>query len=150
MIDTIHCNLQVLESLNLSMVVGLAVDYVIHLAEGYSTAPEATREQCVRTMLHHVGISVVSGAFTTLGASLFMMFAQILFFMRFSIFMLCTIGFSMLYALGFFTALLATVGPQNDFGAIRPWFLKIAYFMKNRRSTDSDCSKCNGKGYLPK
>ena len=104
------------------LVVGLAVDYTVHLAEGYSRSSHSSRSGRLYDMLDEVGISVLSGAVTTLGASLFMLFAQILFFSQFGIFMFCTIGFSILYALGFFVTILAICGPQNDFGTLKAIF----------------------------
>jgi hypothetical protein len=49
-----------------------------------------------RDMLKEMGTSVFSGACTTLGASAFMFFAVLRFFMQFGVFMFCTIGFSLL------------------------------------------------------
>ncbi|CAH1777269.1 unnamed protein product [Owenia fusiformis] len=112
--------LGVLESLNLVLVVGLSVDYVVHMAEGYSRSPKRDRLGRVHSMLEEVGVSVISGSITTLGASVFMFFAEILFFTQFGIFIFSTIGFSLIYALGFFTVGLVLLGPQNDFGSIMP------------------------------
>jgi hypothetical protein len=53
-------------------------------------------------MLEEMGTSVFSGACTTLGASSFMFFATLQFFMQFGVFMFCTIGFSLLFSLGLF------------------------------------------------
>ncbi|KAK2158902.1 hypothetical protein LSH36_162g08051 [Paralvinella palmiformis] len=117
--------LGVLESLNLVLVVGLSVDYVVHLAEGYSRSVHEHRLGRTRDMLEEVGISVVSGALTTIGASVFLLFAEILFFAQFGIFMFCTIFFSISYALVFFVTLVAIIGPQKEFGSLKPiyrWF----------------------------
>jgi uncharacterized membrane protein YdfJ with MMPL/SSD domain len=137
--------------LNLALVVGLAVDYVVHLAEGYSRSEARDRRGRVQEMLERVGISVLSGAVTTLGASLFMLFAKILFFMQFGIFMFCTIGFSLLYAIGLFATLLAIIGPEGDTGSIRPWFAAVNRWCRGRKKSDVDCRKCRGRGfYTPK
>jgi predicted RND superfamily exporter protein len=114
--------LQMLESLNLVLVVGLSVDYVVHLAEGYSRSAHNDRLGRTRDALEEVGISVLSGAATTLGASMFLLFAQILFFTEFGVFMFSTILFSILYALGFFITLIALIGPQNEFGSLKPFY----------------------------
>ena len=116
------------------LVVGLAVDYTVHLAEGYSRSTHHTRRGRVYDMLDEVGISVISGAFTTLGSSMFMLFAKILFFSQFGLFMFCTIGFSILYALGFFVAILAICGPQEEFGSLKSVFC----FWKKTPSTSND------------
>ena len=75
---------QVFESVNLSLVVGLAVDYVVHLAEGYHAAPARDRLGRTHHMLEQVGVSILSGALTTLGASMFMFAAVMVFFVQVS------------------------------------------------------------------
>ena len=112
--------LQLLESLNLVLVVGLAVDYVVHLAEGYSRSSHKDRLGRTKDMLQEVGISVLSGAVTTLGASLFLLFAAILFFVQFGTFMFCTIGFSIIYSMGLFVTIMGLIGPQNETGSLKP------------------------------
>ena len=109
--------LGVLESLNLTLVVGLAVDYVVHLADGYVQSRHHLRHDKVHDMLSHVGVSVLSGASTTLGASVFMLAARILFFFQFGIFMFSTIGLSVLYALFLFPTILCLFGPEGNRGS---------------------------------
>ena len=78
-------DMQVLVSLNMCLVVGLAVDYVVHLAEGYHMSHARDRKGRLRHALQRMGISVFSGACTTLGASAFMLFAKIQFFFQVNI-----------------------------------------------------------------
>ena len=73
---------QVFECINLSLVVGLAVDYVVHLAEGYHASSAEDRLTRTRDMLEQVGVSILSGALTTLGAAMFMFGAVIVFFVQ--------------------------------------------------------------------
>jgi predicted RND superfamily exporter protein len=101
------------------MVVGLTVDYVVHLAEGYHMSKRDDRKSRVQDMLEIMGISVFSGACTTLGASVFMFFAQIQFIIRFGMFMFSTIGFSLLYSLAFFTTIMGILGPNGNQGDIK-------------------------------
>ena len=63
---------------------GLAVDFVVHLAEGYHMAHASGRKERLKIALERMGISVFSGACTTLGASAFMLFAKIQFFFQVS------------------------------------------------------------------
>ena len=108
---------QVLESINMSLVVGLAVDYVVHFAEAYNHSTHSDRLQRTRDALELVGVSVLSGATTTLGAALFMLFSQILFFVQFGIFLFCTILFSFVFAVGFFCTFMGLCGPQGTTGS---------------------------------
>ena len=61
----------------------IQVDYAAHLAEGYIHCPEPDRNGRVQDMLGKVGISVISGALRTLGASAFLFFPVIVFFNKF-------------------------------------------------------------------
>ena len=122
------------------MVVGLSVDYVVHLAEGYHRSAHADRESRVRDMLEEVGISVFAGACTTLGASLFMLFAQILFIIKFGIFMICTIGFSLLFSLGFFTTVMGLVGPSGKTGDIKELY-KCLFSTKDKGKSSANHSR---------
>ena len=117
-----------MESINLTLVVGLSVDYVVHLAEGYSRSTHTNRLGRLHDSLAEVGISVLSGACTTLGGSAFLLLAQIILFMQFGVFMFATILFSLVFALGLFTTVLGIVGPENDRGSIEPikrWLWKL-------------------------
>jgi predicted RND superfamily exporter protein len=109
----------------LCLVVGLSIDYEVHLAEGYYYSTKKHRRSRVKQLLGEVGISVFSGAMTTLGAATFMLFATLQFYLQFGVFMFCTIGFSILFGLAFFTTTLALLGPQNDCGSITPLWKKI-------------------------
>ena len=100
------------------MVVGLTVDYVVHLAEGYTISLHTDRLSRVRDMLDEMAVSVFMGACTTLGASLFMFIAQLSLFFQFGIFMFCTIGFSLFFSMGMFVTLMGLFGPQGDTGNI--------------------------------
>lgn len=137
--------LGVLESLNLTLVVGLSVDYVVHLAQGYVEAHEYKRLVRVQTTLSHVGISVLSGACSTLGASVFMFGAKILFFFQFGIFIFSTVGFSLLFSLAFFVTILGIVGPEGNVGSLSPWVGKLVDYLRGKSWANVDCKRCRGK-----
>ena len=116
--------LQFLEGLNLCMVVGLAVDYVVHLAEGYTHSLHSDRLSRVRDMLEEMGASVFYGACTTLGAAAFMFLTKLTFFKQFGIFMFATLGFSFVFSMGLFVTLLGLIGPENETGNVMALFRK--------------------------
>merc|ERR1712146_778491 len=95
-------------------------DFTAHFAEGYLTSGETTRGGRVQMMLTRVGVSVLSGAVSTLGATAFLFFPVILFFRKFGMFIFATILSSLFISLFFFTALLASgVGPRGNSGDIK-------------------------------
>lgn len=59
-----------------------------------------------------------SGAVSTLGASLPMFAAQIVFFQKFGYFVFMTIALSLVFSLGFFAAVLCNVGPLGKSGEV--------------------------------
>eukprot|EP01063_Lacrimia_lanifica_P008424 TRINITY_DN1545_c0_g2_i1.p1 TRINITY_DN1545_c0_g2~~TRINITY_DN1545_c0_g2_i1.p1 ORF type:complete len:1138 (+),score=349.38 TRINITY_DN1545_c0_g2_i1:40-3453(+) len=116
--------LGILESICFVMVPGMSVDYVAHLAEAYNHSPATNRHERVRDMLTKVGVSVLSGAFSTLGATLFLFFPTIVFFVKFGTFIFVTIVASLLFSLFNFAALMALVGPQEEDGSIAHLYRK--------------------------
>lgn len=129
--------LGVLESLNLCMVVGLAVDYVVHLAEAYNASPYVRRHDRARNMLEKMGLSVLSGAFTTFGAALFMLGAQIQFIYQFGIFVMITVCTSLLFSMFVFTSLMLVLGPEGNTGSIKA-LVKKCFCCKQNGDQDSD------------
>lgn len=125
MIPLVGWRLGVLESLNLTLVVGLAIDYIVHMAEGFHISRKSTRKEKLLEVLHETGVSAVSGALSTLGAAVFMLFAQILFFMQFGLFVFCTVLFAIFYSMGIFVVLMALVGPETDRYSISKLMRKV-------------------------
>ncbi|KAH8071811.1 hypothetical protein JL720_11310 [Aureococcus anophagefferens] len=82
------------------------------------TCSRAAGEGKVTDALVHTGSSVLSGAISTIGASIPMFFAKIIFFYKFGIFILLTIALSLNFSLVFFSAVLAWVGPLGKTGEV--------------------------------
>ena len=72
-----------------------------------------------------MGISIIGGAITTLGAGAFLCLGKMDFFKKMGELLICTIVFSILWALGFFSALLMIIGPMGNHGSILYIFNKI-------------------------
>merc|ERR1719217_1866755 len=110
--------LGVLEALVLVMVIGLSVDYVVHMADAYLEAPAEDRLERTRFMLVRMGLAVVNGGVTTIGAAGFMCACYITFFQKFGIVILATVFQSLVHALFFFSAMMALFGPEGTSGKI--------------------------------
>ncbi|CAG5124156.1 unnamed protein product, partial [Candidula unifasciata] len=120
--------ISMIESVNLSLVGGLSVDYVVHFSDSYSHAPHDDRQRRVRDMLEHMGISVLSGAITTSGAAIFLLQAKIFFFFQFGVFIILTIFFSLFYNLFWFAPMMAVIGPEGNTGSLTivvRWIQKV-------------------------
>jgi predicted RND superfamily exporter protein len=81
----------------LGVLVGLSVDYVVHLALAFQEAPFASRGRRVRVALAEMGVSVLSGALTSMGASALLFLCTIQFFATFGKFMVSLRYFTKLF-----------------------------------------------------
>ena len=80
---------------------------------------------------------------------MFLLAAKIVFFFQFGIFMFCTIGFSILFSLLFFTTALSIPGPQEDNKAsILPAMRHAKDYLRGKRNGDVYCDSCEGKGFI--
>ena len=71
------------ESVAIVILIGLSVDYVVHLGNAYMESHCPTREARALDALRDMGVSVLAGALTTLGASQFLWPAEVIFFIKF-------------------------------------------------------------------
>jgi len=103
-----------IEAICLTILVGLSVDYVVHLANAYTESHELTREKRTFSMLAEMGHTVIAGAVTSVGASLILFTCQIQFFSKFGFFMCLTCFFSIFWSLCLFTPLCILLGPEEN------------------------------------
>lgn len=94
-----------IEAILISVVTGFSVDYMVHLAHAYKHK-HGTPYKRVKAALGEMGISVLNGMITSVGASIPLFFCSITFFEKFGIFLCLTIVFSWLFANFGFTSLL--------------------------------------------
>merc|ERR1712176_1546960 len=97
------------ESILISIIAGFSVDYVVHLAHAYKVASGSTQNR-IQTAFGTMGISVLNGMITSVGASIPLFFCEIQFFLKFGTFLFLTIGFSWLFANFGFMSVLAQLG----------------------------------------
>merc|ERR1719329_1956389 len=71
-------------------VVGLSVDYTVHLLHAYNEH-EGSREERMQGAFGTMGISVLSGAITTIGAGIMLFFCDMAFFEQYGQFIVFVI-----------------------------------------------------------
>lgn len=120
--------LGVAESVAVVVLIGMSVDYVVHLANHYVESIYPDRYHKMMSSLRDLGISIVSSGATTIGSGVFLVFAKLLLFNKFAILVISTILFSLFFALFFFSAVCHTIGPERNQG-------NLLYLLK----------KCRGK-----
>eukprot|EP01051_Picozoa_sp_SAG22_P003742 SAG22_NODE_186_length_15907_cov_45.496774_9_plen_1375_part_00 len=102
----------ILESICVTILVGVVVDYVVHMGIAFleHEGDSATRTvQALKTM----GVSVTAGWVTSVISAVFLVFCTITFFVKFGIFMVATLALSLVFSLAFFPALLIELGPGS-------------------------------------
>jgi hypothetical protein len=108
--------LNILESIIISVAVGMSVDFVAHYSHSYLHSEGADRDERVLKCMSTMGVSVLTGAITTFMAGFFMSLAQTLFFFQFGVFMMSTMGFAWIYTNFMFVPLISIVGPKSVAG----------------------------------
>ena len=70
---------------------GFCVDYIVHLAHSFNECEDSSRVARVEYAVGHMGISVLGGCLTSLGASALLFFCTLQFFSSFGAFFFGTI-----------------------------------------------------------
>ena len=104
---------------------GMSVDYLLHMAHSFNHS-KGSKEERVRQSLKEMGISVLSGAITTMSAAISLCFCVFYIYSRLGVYLLWLISSAFVYSVTALTALLAEFGP--NFGeALIPWIGKIVH-----------------------
>eukprot|EP00238_Polyblepharides_amylifera_P005552 CAMPEP_0196583672 /NCGR_PEP_ID=MMETSP1081-20130531/44292_1 /TAXON_ID=36882 /ORGANISM="Pyramimonas amylifera, Strain CCMP720" /LENGTH=981 /DNA_ID=CAMNT_0041904627 /DNA_START=144 /DNA_END=3086 /DNA_ORIENTATION=- len=113
-------SLDVTESISAVILIGLSVDYCVHLAHAYRESPSSKRGDRMRDALTTMGISVTAGAVTTFLAGAFLFGAVLPFFNKFGFIVVFTVISSYFWSMLFFSATCAIIGPEDEFGDVLP------------------------------
>lgn len=96
---------------------GMAIDYAVHLAHFYKHA-SGTRVERATSALHGVGLSIIGGAITTMGAGAPQFMCVILFFRLNGTFIFLTSGLALLFSFFMMIPLLMIAGPEGQQGEL--------------------------------
>ena len=130
--------LGVIEAIIYVMVVGMSVDYVVHLSEAYLASGKEKRVDRTRRMLGIVGSAVLSGAMSTMIGIFWLLFATIMIFLKFGAFIFFLIACSCFFSLVSFSAAMSAFGPEGEKGNIRAIYRKC-----KRRCTGEEAALGN-------
>ena len=136
LIQMLGWQLGTVESIAMVVLIGLSVDYVVHLAIDYVGSVYPDRRRRTDEALKHLGMSIFSGGITTMGSGLFLFLCSTLLMTKFAILISATIFFSLLFSMVFFIALLSLAGPENYMGNLMH-YLFVPLFRQ--------CKKCKEK-----
>ncbi|XP_061481106.1 protein dispatched homolog 1 isoform X3 [Rhineura floridana] len=110
--------LNVLESVTISVAVGLSVDFAVHYGVAYRLAPDPDREGKVIFSLSRMGSAIAMAALTTFVAGAMMMPSTVLAYTQLGTFMMLIMCISWGFATFFFQCMCRCLGPQGTFGQI--------------------------------
>merc|ERR1711997_917055 len=113
------------ESIAVIMVIGFSVDYVVHLGNSYLESQGESRMERLSFALLTMGVSVVSGAVTTMLSGLMLVFPPYIFFYKMGWIIVTTVLLAVTWALVFFTSIVALWGPEGDTGDLNKYFAFI-------------------------
>ena len=127
LVNALGWSLGVTESINVALITGLSVDYVVHFIEAYHQASAECngRNERVRKMLVQAGGAVSSGVITTLGAIAFLFGSELQTFVQFAVFLGSTIFFAYFSSIFLLTPFLVLLGPQDRCGSIDPYIVIV-------------------------
>lgn len=135
--------LNVLESVTISVAVGLSVDFAVHYGVAYRLAPEPDREGKVIFSLSRMGSAIAMAALTTFVAGAMMMPSTVLAYTQLGTFMMLIMCISWAFATFFFQCMCRCVGPQGHCGQIPlPKKLRCRVFSQDASAGPSS----HGKG----
>ena len=114
-------NLGIKESVAGVVVIGFSVDYTIHLGHMFDVARSqglTTRQEKFAYSIRKMGETVLAGAITTAGSTVFLLACQLTFFTAMGTLIILTVAYSLGYSLLFFMPLLRIMGPEGRVGDI--------------------------------
>ena len=103
--------LGVSESVAVVIVIGLSVDYVIHLSSDYMHSSHHSRHKKIQQAFAEMGVSIFSGSISTIGAGACLFMTVSLMLQKFATLITSTIAISYLMSMLFFGAVCHTIGP---------------------------------------
>lgn len=125
------------ESIAAVILIGLSVDYCVHLANAYVEAPAwmTTRERRTQHALMIMGISITASAVTTVISGSILWLCILKFFSKFAFLITATIVSSFFWSVFFLPAALITFGPLPDdkWSNLKPLFTAMCALCVRRR-----------------
>ena len=127
-----------MEAISVPLVVGLAVDYCLHLSHAYNTASDpstgkrwTSRRDRAQQGLLDVGPSITAAALTTVACMLVLLACRIVVFAQFGLILAVTLALGIALTLTTFTAALVIIGPQDEQGDVKVYATRAAHALRS-------------------
>jgi len=131
-VSVIGWKLDIIESIVLIIILGISIDYSLHIAHAFVEAVEPETESGgttyedkktiraakAREAVGSLGISLVSGLITSVGSALYLLFCQLAFFRQFGQFLVITLLGSAIVTFVYLVPVLILIGPVGKEGSL--------------------------------
>lgn len=107
--------LNILESVAISLAVGLSIDFAIHYGVAFQLSREISRIKKTKESFTNISSAVSMAALSTFLAGVLVLPSKVYAYFQLGLFLTVVMIVSWLYATFFFQALCATFGPENNF-----------------------------------
>jgi len=123
--------LGIAESICLIIILGLSIDYTVHLANEFIYSQHRHRKYKMKQAYKNIGVSIFGGAIVTFGAGAFLYGAELMLYQKFAIIICCTVVISFFVSTIFFGALMHILGPMRNCG-------DVLYFCTEKESPEDE------------
>ena len=110
-----------IECVCLTIIIGLSIDYCLHLGHSYTHAYASDRYKRTRNAVADVGSSVFGASMTTVVSMLVLLLCTIKIFNVIGTIIAVTILLAVAFSLGTFAAMLSMCGPEGNSGNVFFW-----------------------------
>eukprot|EP00808_Paulinella_micropora_P001616 g1906.t1 len=108
-----------IEVVSLSLIIGLAVDYCLHLGHAYMESKAGDRQHRIQHAVVLIGSSLIGASMTTMGSMMVLLLCTIKLFVTIGTIISLTVFMALIMSLGTFAAWLAVMGPNGKWGDLR-------------------------------
>eukprot|EP00824_Muranothrix_gubernata_P021294 TRINITY_DN4515_c0_g1_i1.p1 TRINITY_DN4515_c0_g1~~TRINITY_DN4515_c0_g1_i1.p1 ORF type:complete len:1112 (+),score=193.04 TRINITY_DN4515_c0_g1_i1:42-3377(+) len=126
------------ESIAVTILVGISVDFSLHLMNSYNECRFKNRYSKVRHALTEMGISVLGAGLTSIASTFFLFFTYLSFFQIFGQFLFAAIALSLLWSNFYLTAVLLIAGPRGKFGNLVFLYKKFRAKLRKEKEDSDD------------
>lgn len=130
-IVTRNWRLGISESICLIIILGLSIDYTVHLGNEFVYSQHRHRKYKMKQAYKNIGVSIFGGAVATFGAGAFLYGAELMLYEKFAIIICSTIVISFIVSMIFFGAMMHIFGPMRGCG-------DVLYFCTDRESAEDE------------
>lgn len=139
--------LEVFESMSISLAVGLSIDYALHYGIAYQHSQGDSRQSKVIQTIR-MSSAVALAAATTFFVGLFLVPSVVLAYRQLAIFLMTVTSISWLCSTFFYMSLLVLIGPRGTFGEVKCFKCPDINIFKLKNTSESNSPNLSSTGTI--